>query len=63
MLAEGHEKLTDEVRRLKTVERPSIIEAIEDARAHGDFAKMPNIMPPRSARAMSRRRSPTSRTG
>ena len=27
------------------------------------FPRMPNIMPPRSARARSRRRSPTSRTG
>src|SRR3954453_13854717 len=35
MLAEGHRKLTDELRRLKIEERPAIIEAIEEARAHG----------------------------
>jgi len=29
MLAEGYEKLQTEVRHLKTVERPSVIEAIE----------------------------------
>jgi transcription elongation factor GreA len=39
MLAEGYEKLQNEVRHLKTVERPSIIEAIEEARAHGDISE------------------------
>jgi transcription elongation factor GreA len=39
MLAEGYEKLTNEVRHLKTVERPAIIEAIEEARAHGDLSE------------------------
>jgi len=39
MLEEGHRKLTDEVRHLKTVERPAIIQAIEDARAHGDLSE------------------------
>lgn len=39
MLAEGHRKLTDEVRYLKTVERPAIIQAIEEARAHGDLSE------------------------
>src|SRR3954452_15196986 len=37
MLAEGYEKLTTEVRHLKMVERPSVIEAIEVARGHGDL--------------------------
>ena len=36
MLAEGHRALTDEVKRLKTVERPAVIDAIEEARAHAD---------------------------
>ena len=31
MLAEGHRKLVDEVRQLKMVERPAIIQAIEEA--------------------------------
>ena len=38
MLAEGHRALTDEVKRLK-LERPSIIDAIEVARAHGDLSE------------------------
>jgi transcription elongation factor GreA len=39
MLAEGHRKLSDEVRRLKNEERPAVIEAIEHARAHGDLSE------------------------
>jgi len=38
-LAEGHRKLTDQVRHLKTVERPEVVQAIEDARAHGDLSE------------------------
>ena len=38
MLAEGHRHLTEEVKRLK-LERPSIIDAIEEARAHGDLSE------------------------
>src|SRR5205085_4700344 len=37
MLAEGHRKLNDELKRLRQEERPAIVEAIEDARAHGDL--------------------------
>ena len=39
MLAEGYQKLQDEVRHLKSVERPAIIDAIEEARGHGDLAE------------------------
>jgi transcription elongation factor GreA len=39
MLAEGYERLQTEVRHLKTVERPQIIEAIEVARGHGDLSE------------------------
>ena len=39
MLAEGYEKLQTDVRYLKTVERPAIIEAIEVARGHGDLSE------------------------
>lgn len=39
MLAEGYERLQREVRHLKTVERPSIIDAIEEARGHGDLSE------------------------
>ena len=39
MLPEGHRALTDEVKRLKTIERPAVIDAIEEARAHGDLSE------------------------
>ena len=39
MLAEGHRKLSDQVRQLKQVERPAVVEAIEVARAHGDLSE------------------------
>ena len=35
----GAEKLKDELQRLKTVERPAIIEAIAEARAQGDLSE------------------------
>ena len=39
MLAEGHRTMSDEIKRLKTIERPAVIEAIEVARAHGDLSE------------------------
>jgi transcription elongation factor GreA len=39
MLQEGYDRLNTEVRHLKTVERPAIIDAIEEARAHGDLSE------------------------
>jgi transcription elongation factor GreA len=33
----GHELLKDELKRLKTVDRPDVIKAIAEARAHGDL--------------------------
>jgi len=38
MLAEGHRHLNEELKRLKR-ERPEIIDAIEEARAHGDLSE------------------------
>jgi len=38
MLAEGYEKLSRELKALKE-ERPLIVEAIEEARAHGDLSE------------------------
>ena len=38
MLAEGYEKLTAELKALRE-ERPKIVEAIEEARAHGDLSE------------------------
>ncbi len=39
MTAEGYRVLDDELRRLKTVERPSVIAAISEARDHGDLSE------------------------
>jgi len=36
---QGYEKLQVELERLKTVERPSVIEAIAEARSHGDLSE------------------------
>ena len=38
MLQEGYDKLTADLRRLKE-ERPQIVDAIEEARAHGDLSE------------------------
>lgn len=39
MTPEGHEFLVAELQRLKAVERPRIIQAIAEARAHGDLSE------------------------
>jgi transcription elongation factor GreA len=39
MTAEGYAALDAEMKRLKTVERPSVISAIAEARAHGDLSE------------------------
>ena len=38
MLAEGYQQLSEDVKRLK-LERPEVIDAIEEARAHGDLSE------------------------
>ena len=38
MLAEGYEKLSAQLAALKA-ERPQIVDAIEEARAHGDLSE------------------------
>ena len=37
MTVHGHELLQEELKRLKSVDRPRVIEAIAEARAHGDL--------------------------
>ena len=39
MLQEGYKLITEELHRLKTIERPEVIDAIEEARAHGDLSE------------------------
>ena len=39
MTAEGYTALDEELKRLKTVERPEVIGAISEARAHGDLSE------------------------
>lgn len=37
MTVRGHELLQEELKRLKSVDRPKVIQAIAEARAHGDL--------------------------
>ena len=39
MTPEGHARLEEELRRLKNDERPAVIRAIAEARAHGDLSE------------------------
>ena len=39
MTEEGQKKLLEELKHLKTVERPIIIKAIADARSNGDLSE------------------------
>ena len=39
MTSKGAERLREELKRLKQVERPRIIQAIAEARAHGDLSE------------------------
>lgn len=39
MTAAGYNRLEENLRRLKSVERPAVIQAISEARAHGDLSE------------------------
>ncbi|HVH81517.1 MAG TPA: transcription elongation factor GreA [Stellaceae bacterium] len=39
MTSEGYNRLQEEIKRLKTIERPAIIRAIAEARTHGDLSE------------------------
>jgi transcription elongation factor GreA len=39
MTPDGQKKLQEELKRLKSVERPKIVQEIEDARGHGDLSE------------------------
>jgi transcription elongation factor GreA len=61
MTVEGAQRLKVELHRLKTVERPSVIQAIAEARSHGDLSENADYGTlPRSGRASSKAGSPKS---
>jgi len=39
MTGEGYNRLQDELKRLKSIDRPAIIKAIAEARTHGDLSE------------------------
>jgi transcription elongation factor GreA len=39
MTQAGYDNLVEEAKRLKTVERPAVVKAIEEARSHGDLSE------------------------
>jgi transcription elongation factor GreA len=39
MTAKGHARLQEELKTLKSVERPAVIKALEEARSHGDLSE------------------------
>ena len=39
MTADGYRQLQEELKRLKSLERPAIVKAIAEARGHGDIAE------------------------
>src|SRR6478752_5079105 len=39
MTAEGYRALDEDLKRLKSIERPAVIAAISEARAHGDLSE------------------------
>ena len=62
MTAEGLKGLEDELKQLKSVERPAIIKAIAAAREHGDLSENAEYTSARENRASSKAASPSSRT-
>lgn len=52
MTAVGAAKLNEELDRLKKVDRPMVIQAIAEARSHGDLKKMPSTMRQKTSKAL-----------
>jgi transcription elongation GreA/GreB family factor len=61
MTKTGAERLRGELERLKSVDRPRIIAAIAEARAHGDLKEMPSTTRHANSRALPRAASASSR--
>lgn len=55
----GAERLQEELQRLKTVERPAVINAIAEARAQGDLSENAEYDARASVRALSRAALPS----
>ena len=64
MTAEGYHGLDEELKRLKTIERPAVIAAIGEAREHGDLSENAeyHAAKDRQEEPGSKARSPRSRT-
>ena len=56
MTLQGYDALNDELKRLKSVERPSIIAAIAEARAHGDLSENAEYHAAKEAQGMNEAR-------
>lgn len=56
MTAEGYSAMEAELKRLKQVERPRIIEAIAEARAHGDLSENAEYHAAKEAQGMNEAR-------
>ncbi|HEU4340364.1 MAG TPA: hypothetical protein VFU31_02220, partial [Candidatus Binatia bacterium] len=39
MTSQGYQRLMEELKRLKAVERPKLVQEIEEARGHGDLSE------------------------
>ena len=59
MTIEGHKALEAELQRLKSEERPRIIQAIAEARAHGDLSENAEYHSAKDAQGGSFGRSPS----
>lgn len=56
MTLSGYSRLEAELKRLKTVERPDVIDALEEARAHGDLSENAEYETAKERQAMIERR-------
>ena len=56
MTIAGHEELQNEIKRLKTIERPKIIAAIAEARKHGDLSENAEYHAAKEQQAMNETR-------
>ncbi len=62
MTPAGYQALTEELRQRSGEERPRIIAAISEARAHGDLSENASITQPRNSRASMKAAFPNWKT-